>query len=127
MGYQMDSVERVSLAEVEEGNSIQLTGTVNGKPVTLGVDIFKKTDDHFYAIGFATQQPDNGEVAVDSSLSDRYFRLPLQGVIKPGEVSIDSVAAPLSVAGEVDRIPDEAWAPLQIGCVALELFHLVSE
>ena len=127
MGYQMDRVERVNLGEVEEGNSIQLTGTVDGKPVTLGVDVFKKTDEHLFAIGMAIQQTDGGQPTVDMDLSERFFRLPLQGVIEPGDISIDSVTAPLGVAGEVDGIPDEAWAPLHVGCVALELFHLVAE
>jgi hypothetical protein len=127
MGYQMDMVERVNLAEVDEGNSIQLTGTVNGKPVTLGVDVFKKTDEHLFAIGMAIQQTDGEQPTVDMELSERYFRLPLAGIIEPGDLTIDSVAAPLGVAGEIDGLPDEAWRPLGVGCVALELFHLVTE
>ena len=131
MGYQVDLMERMDLVEIVEGNLIQFTGTVDGAVVTLGVDVFKKTDEHIYALGIDMRVDDAGERTVNEELTNRYYRLPLDGIIEPGNVAIDSLAAPQDSAPlpieYPEELPEDSWAPLNIGCVALELFHHVQD
>jgi hypothetical protein len=122
MSFEMRSVEKIDLGEVRLGESIQITGSVEGRATTLGIDIFKQSGDWFFAAGFAERQGDNGEAEIDTNLTYRFYRLPLVGVIETGDITMESVALPDKFAGIVEKLRDGSWTPFVISCIALEYF-----
>lgn len=123
MAHHMDFVEEVNLAEVAIGDSMQFLSTVGNDVRILGLLILARSATHHYALSRAMSLSNVGEMTIDRDLTKRYFRLPRQGFLRPGEIVLDNVGGPIGIHHELHELPDDVWTPISIGCVVLEFLH----
>jgi hypothetical protein len=119
-----ENVTQLDLATIDDSQSILFIGAhEDGRNIRLSVDVFAKIGEYAYGMVFATEQKEvesKGYIMLPE-FSAYLARLPLSGVIKPGEIDIDLVTGS-ELGGDNKSLVTAEWRKLSIDAKALSVY-----